>query len=84
MCLQFHLINSIESTVPKTRKRVFHIPDEYQIASENSAESCNICLIFWIVEDSHSVHCDSNFAAKPDFGENLSKKLSKVDISAIF
>ena len=28
-CIQFHPINSIESPVPKTRKRVFDIPDKY-------------------------------------------------------
>ena len=44
MCLQFHLINSIESTVPKTRKRVFHILDEYEIVFENSAQSCAAIL----------------------------------------
>ena len=37
-------INSIESTVPKTRKRVFHIPDEYEIIFENSAKSCAAIL----------------------------------------
>ena len=40
MCIQFHLINWIENTVPKTRKRVFHIPDEYEIHYENIAKSC--------------------------------------------
>ena len=44
MCLQFHPINSIESTVPKTRKRVFHILDEYEIVFENSAQSCAAIL----------------------------------------
>ena len=38
MCIHFHSINSIESTVLKTRKRVFHIPDEYEIVPENSAQ----------------------------------------------
>ena len=38
MCIQFNRINSIKSTVPKTRKRVFHIPDEYEIVPENSAQ----------------------------------------------
>ena len=44
MCLQFHPINSIERTVPKTRKRVFHIPGEYEIVFENSAQSCAAIL----------------------------------------
>ena len=44
MCLQFHLINLIESTVPKTRKKVFHIRDEYEIVFENSAQSCEAIL----------------------------------------
>ena len=39
MCIQFHPINSIESAVPKTRKRVFHIRDQYEIIFENSAQS---------------------------------------------
>ena len=44
MCIQFHSINSIENTVPKTRKRVFHIPDEYGILYENSAQCCAAML----------------------------------------
>ena len=34
----FHRLNSVESTAPKTRKIVFHIPDEYEIVVENSAQ----------------------------------------------
>ena len=44
MCIQLHPINSIESTVPKTRKKVFHIRDEYEIVFENSAQSCAAIL----------------------------------------
>ena len=44
MCIHFHPINSIESAVLKTRKRVFHIPDEYEIVPENSALSCAALL----------------------------------------
>ena len=44
MRIQLYPINSIENTVPKTRKRVFHIPDEYEIVFENSAQSCAATL----------------------------------------
>ena len=44
MRIQFYPIISIENTVPKTRKRVFHIPDEYEIGFENSAQSCAAIL----------------------------------------
>ena len=37
----------------------------------------------WIVKYVHSYHSDSLFVAKPDLGENLTKKLSEVDVSAI-
>ena len=68
-------------SVPKTRKRVLHIPDEYDILCENIAQSCQTS---WIVKYVQSFHSDSLFVAKPDLGENLTKKLSEVDISAIF
>ena len=44
MCIQFHPISSIKSTVLKTGKRVFNIPDKYEIAAENSAQSCAAIL----------------------------------------
>ena len=31
MCIRVNPINSIKNNVPKTRKKVFHIPDEYVI-----------------------------------------------------
>ena len=40
MCIQYHPINSIKSTVPKTGKIVFHIPEIYEINFENSAHGC--------------------------------------------
>ena len=30
--------------VPKTKKRVFHIPDNYEVVIENSAQSCTALL----------------------------------------
>ena len=30
--------------VPKTKKRVFHIPDNYEVVFENSAQSCTALL----------------------------------------
>ena len=81
MCLQFHPINSIESTVPKTRKRVFHIPDKYEIVFENSAQICAAILAKHLGYV-HSLLSDNLFSAKPDFGRNLLEKLPKVNISA--
>ena len=43
----------------------------------------NTCRTSWIVKDVHSFFSDSLFVTKSDFRGNLSKKLSKVSISAI-
>ena len=40
MCIKFHPMNSVENTIPKTRKRAFYIPDDYKIVFENSAQNC--------------------------------------------
>ena len=76
MCIHFHPINSIESAVLKTRKRVFHIPDEYEIVPENSAQSWAAILV------QHSIL----IAILPQnliFWGIYQTKLSKVDISAL-
>ena len=44
----------------------------------------NTCRTCWISNYVHSFHCYSLIVAKPDFWGNLSKKLPKVDKSAIF
>ena len=41
---KYRKIIDIKKCVLKTRKRVFHIPDEYEIVPENSALSCAALL----------------------------------------
>ena len=64
------------------------IPErQWQKRSSSSAGppvTGNTCRTSWISNYVHSFHCYSLIVAKPDFGGNLSKKLPKVDISAIF
>ena len=64
------------------------IPErQWQKRSSSSAGppvTGNTCRTCWISNYVHSFHCYSLIVAKPDFWGNLSKKLPKVDKSAIF
>ena len=64
------------------------IPErQWQKRSSSSAGppvTGNTCQTCWISNYVHSFHCYSLIVAKPDFWGNLSKKLPKVDKSAIF
>ena len=50
MCIEIHLINSIESIVSKTSERIFDISDEYEIVPETSAQSCVAILAEHVIK----------------------------------
>ena len=50
MCIQFHLINSIKSNVPKTRKRVFHRKIWNCLWKQCTTFRGNTWRISWIVK----------------------------------
>ena len=50
MCIEIHLINSIESIVSKTSERIFDIQDEYEIVPETSSQSCEAILAEHVIK----------------------------------
>ena len=62
MCIEIHLINSVESIVSNTSERIFDIPDEYEIVLETSAQSCVAILAEHVIKKLSS---SKNFSYHP-------------------
>ena len=78
MCIDIHLINSIESIVSKTSERIFDIPDEYEIVPETSAQSCEAILAEHLIK---KLSLSKNLTYRPPLvtaRASLHKKQSEI------